>query len=121
MKLAAQNSHPSIRQSSYPLVNQISSKIHVPSLAGQKSNYMKELYKFCQAGTFCLSLMLTSLSLFSQPKRTLTARPNTVVDHYIHGYYESLPASYGTGSKQYPLLVFLHGALEIGGGSASEL
>ena len=82
---------------------------------------MKEFYKFCQAGAFCLTLILTSPNLFSQSKRTLTAFPNTVVDQFIHGYWVSLPASYGTGNKQYPLLLFMHGAGEIGDGSQTKL
>ena len=82
---------------------------------------MKELYKFSQAGVFCLTLLLMSSSLFSQSKRTLTAHPNTVVDQFIHGFWVSLPASYGTGNKQYPLLLFMQGAGEIGDGSEREL
>jgi hypothetical protein len=82
---------------------------------------MKEFYKFCQTGAFCLTLTLISPSLFSQYKRTLTARPDTVVDQFIHGFYESLPASYDTGSKKYPLLLFMHGAGEIGDGSYAKL
>jgi len=84
---------------------------------------MKELYKFSQAGIFCLTLtlLLMSSSLFSQSKRTLTAHPNTVVDQFIHGFWVSLPASYGTGNKQYPLLLFMHGAGELGDGSERYL
>src|SRR5689334_11505218 len=81
---------------------------------------MKELYKFSQAALFCLTLLLMAPSLYSQ-KRTLTAHPGTVVDQFIHGFWTSLPASYGTGSKQYPLLIFLHGIGEIGDGSATSL
>jgi hypothetical protein len=82
---------------------------------------MKALYKFCQAGVFCLTLLLMAPSLFSQNKRTLTAYPNTVVDSLIHGYWVSLPASYDTGSKQYPLLLFIHGAGELGPGDITSL
>ena len=82
---------------------------------------MKELYKF-PGGSFAL---LTLSLFFSSPvfsQRTLTARSNTIVDSFVHGFYESLPASYGTsGSKKYPLLVFLHGQGEIGDGSPTSL
>jgi hypothetical protein len=81
---------------------------------------MKELYKFCQVRLFFLPLLLSVPTLlFSQ--RTLTPRPDTVIDQYIHGFYESLPASYGTGTKTYPLLLFMHGAGELGGGTLREL
>jgi len=82
---------------------------------------MRELYQFCRA-VVCLVLFIPMPSLlFSQAKRTLTAFPSTTIDTYIHGFYVSLPASYGTGSKSYPLLIFLHGIGEVGDGSASQL
>jgi hypothetical protein len=82
---------------------------------------MKELYKSCQVSVFCLALLLMAPSLLFSQKRTLTMHPDVIVDSFIHGFYTSLPASYGTGSKQYPLLIFLHGIGEIGPGSASTL
>ena len=82
---------------------------------------MKQLYKPCQAILLCLALLFSTPALLFSQKRTLTAYPNTVVDSFIHGFYTSLPASYGSGSKKYPLLVFLHGQGEVGNGSASAL
>jgi predicted peptidase len=35
----------------------------------------------------------------------------------IGGFYKSLPANYNTNTKRYPLLVFLHGAGEVGNGT----
>jgi len=82
---------------------------------------MRELYKIGRA-LFCLVLFIPApFLLFAQSKRTLTAFPNTPIDAYINGFYVSLPASYGTGSKSYPLLIFLHGIGEVGDGSASQL
>jgi len=81
---------------------------------------MKDLYKFCRAGVFCLTLLFFSGLGFSQSKRSLTAYPNTVVDAFIHGFYTSLPANYSSG-KKYPLLVFVHGSGELGDGSAGSL
>lgn len=40
------------------------------------------------------------------------------VSQYIGGYYESLPVNYGITTKQYPLLVFLHGYGQIGDGGS---
>jgi len=82
---------------------------------------MKQLYKLCQAALFCLALLFSTPGLLFSQKRTLTAHPSTIVDSFIHGFYTSLPASYSTGTKKYPLLVFLHGIGEIGDGSAGAL
>ncbi|MBS1603360.1 MAG: T9SS type A sorting domain-containing protein [Bacteroidetes bacterium] len=82
---------------------------------------MRELYKSCTA-LLCLALFIQIPSLlFAQAKRTLTAYPNTAIDAYINGFYVSLPASYATGSRSYPLLIFLHGIGEVGDGSPSQL
>jgi predicted esterase len=87
----------------------------------KKLKNMKELYRFCRANAVCLFLFLMAPSLLFAQKRTLTAHPNIAVDQFINGFYTSLPASYGTGTKHYPLLVFLHGIGEIGVGSATSL
>ncbi|HEY4285462.1 MAG TPA: T9SS type A sorting domain-containing protein [Puia sp.] len=80
---------------------------------------MRELYKFCRA-VVCLAFIIpTPFLLFSQ--RTLTAFPNTSIGTYISGFYVSLPASYGSTTKNYPLLIFLHGIGEIGNGSPAQL
>lgn len=83
---------------------------------------MKQLYKLCQVIFFCLAFFLAAPSLLFSQKRTLTAYPNTIVDSFIHGFYTSLPASYGSsGTKKYPLLISLGGTGETGSGSASSL
>jgi predicted peptidase len=38
------------------------------------------------------------------------------VNQYISGYYESLPTHYPVTTKQYPLIIFLHGAGQQGNG-----
>ncbi|HVW60464.1 MAG TPA: T9SS type A sorting domain-containing protein [Puia sp.] len=82
---------------------------------------MKQLYTRCQAALLCLAFLFFAPGLLFSQKRTLTAYPNTIVDSYIHGFYTSLPASYNSGSKKYPLLIFIHGIGEIGDGSAAAL
>jgi hypothetical protein len=62
-----------------------------------------------------------SSSLFSQNKRSLTAYSNKVLDTLIHGFWVSLPASYDTSSQQYPLLLMIHGAGELGAGTSATL
>jgi pimeloyl-ACP methyl ester carboxylesterase len=83
---------------------------------------MKELYKFCRIGIFFLtSPAIFPVHLFSQSTRTQTARANTIIDTYCHGFYESLPLDYGSTGTSYPLMIFLHGDGEIGDGSPSAL
>lgn len=79
---------------------------------------MKEFYRF--SACLCL-LFLLSFSSAQAQVQTQTARPNVTIDQYCNGYYESLPVDYSTTTKNYPLLVFLHGEGEIGDGSAAEL
>ncbi|MDP4148531.1 MAG: T9SS type A sorting domain-containing protein [Bacteroidota bacterium] len=69
---------------------------------------------------FFLFSLFIPFSLFSQT-RTQTARSNTVIDAFCHGFYESLPPDYNSTSKKYPLMVFLHGQGEIGDGSPAQL
>jgi predicted esterase len=82
---------------------------------------MNHLYKTLQAALFCLvSILVSNQELSAQ--RTLTAHPATKIDAFIGGFYTSLPASYASsGSKTYPLLIFVHGLGEIGDGSAAAL
>ena len=81
---------------------------------------MKEFYKHCQVAVPCLAFLLMSSSLFSQNKRSLTAYSNKVLDTLIHGFWVSLPASYDTSSQQYPLLLMIHGAGELGAGTSAR-
>ncbi|MCO5240693.1 MAG: dienelactone hydrolase family protein [Chitinophagaceae bacterium] len=38
-----------------------------------------------------------------------------------NGYYRALPARYDSGTKKYPLLIFIHGQSALGNGSADDL
>lgn len=83
---------------------------------------MKHLYKLFQAALLCLAVTLLVPGFVSAQKRTLTAHASTKIDGVIGGFYTSLPASYNSsGSKTYPLLIFVHGIGEIGDGSAGAL
>jgi|GEM_PF-833895 len=83
---------------------------------------MKQLYKLFRAAALCLAVILLVPGLLHAQKRTLTAHASTKVDAVIGGFYTSLPASYSSsGSKTYPLLIFVHGIGEIGDGSAASL
>lgn len=42
---------------------------------------------------------------------------SATISSNIGGFYKALPARYDSGSKKYPLLVFLHGAGEVGNGT----
>lgn len=82
---------------------------------------MKQLYKLFRAATLCLAVSLLVPGLVSAQKRTLTAHASTKIDNFIGGFYTSLPASYNSTTKSYPLLIFIHGVGEIGDGSAGSL
>jgi len=83
---------------------------------------MKQLYKLFRAATLCLAVTLLVPGLLHAQKRTLTAHASTKIDNIIGGFYTSLPASYNSsGSKTYPLLIFVHGIGEEGDGSAAAL
>ncbi|HVU54461.1 MAG TPA: T9SS type A sorting domain-containing protein [Puia sp.] len=82
---------------------------------------MKHLSKLFQAVVLCLSVSLLVPGVIHAQKRTLTAHASTPIDDKIGGFYTSLPASYNTGSKSYPLLIFVHGIGEIGAGDAASL
>src|SRR5215467_2297320 len=73
----------------------------------------------------CRLLIITFFCSFFQAKsltaQVQTARPGVVIDANCHGFYEYLPQGYSTGTKQYPLLIFLHGSGETGDGSAAQL
>jgi predicted peptidase len=43
------------------------------------------------------------------------------VNANVGGYYEALPVSYSKTKQKYPLLIFLHGSGQFGGGTAEDL
>jgi predicted peptidase len=43
------------------------------------------------------------------------------IDDNVGGYYEALPANYSKTQQKYPLLIFLHGAGQFGGGTTDDL
>ncbi|HEY8971867.1 MAG TPA: T9SS type A sorting domain-containing protein [Puia sp.] len=82
---------------------------------------MKQLYKLFRAAALCLAVILLVPNFLHAQKRTLTAHASTKIDGVIGGFYTSLPASYNSTTKSYPLLIFIHGIGEIGDGSAAAL
>jgi len=46
-----------------------------------------------------------------------TARAGVRITSNVGGFYEYLPQGYSTGSQRYPLILFLHGAGELGNGN----
>ncbi|MHA4812609.1 T9SS type A sorting domain-containing protein [Flavitalea flava] len=76
---------------------------------------MKEFYQFCSMAFVCLALSILN------PHRVLsqvqTAR-NITINANSNGFYEYLPAGYGSGGQTYPLMVFIHGIGELGNGTS---
>ena len=77
---------------------------------------MKKHFTFFSIAFFCLLF-------FVQPVDAQVQTPRYVsMCSLTNGYYEYLPQGYSaTGSKTYPLILFIHGEGEIGDGSAAEL
>jgi hypothetical protein len=76
--------------------------------------FMRKIYQFFLRGTFCLPcLLFVCETVFAQVQ---TPR-NISMGGNVMGFYEYLPAGYSTGSKKYPLIVFLHGVGELGNGT----
>lgn len=76
---------------------------------------MSKFYPSFLAGSLCLlctTLIGVSAQAQVQTARYIATGPNS------NGFYEYLPAGYSaTGTKKYPLLVFLHGSGELGNGT----
>jgi poly(3-hydroxybutyrate) depolymerase len=76
---------------------------------------MKEFYRFSIVGFLCLFLAFSpSSAAFSQVQtpRHISTGPRS------NGFYEYLPAGYNSGSKTYPLMIFIGGVGEMGDGGA---
>lgn len=81
-------------------------------------------YPFLRKGRWlCLFLICLSFSIPHVSAQDLTQTPVTKdVNYAIGGYYECLPLNYNkSGSKKYPLLIFIHGIGELGDGSEGQL
>lgn len=61
----------------------------------------------------CLFLLMTAAA----QGQVQTARAGERVTSNVGGFYEYLPQGYDSGSEKYPLLLFLHGAGELGNGN----
>src|SRR5689334_774788 len=53
--------------------------------------------------------------------QTFTPVYNTTMAFSSHGYYEYLPEGYNNNSEKYPLILFFHGAGEMGNGTPGQL
>src|SRR5882762_1653299 len=76
---------------------------------------MKEFLRFSSMGFLCLGLTFSlPFRAFSQVQtpRFISTSANS------NGFYEYLPAGYGTPGKTFPLMVFLHGSGEVGNGGS---
>jgi hypothetical protein len=76
---------------------------------------MKEFYRFSQMGLLCLYLAL--FPAFRADSQVQTPRFVSTSAN-SNGFYEYLPAGYGSGSQIYPLLIFVHGDGEEGNGGS---
>ncbi|HMH22413.1 MAG TPA: T9SS type A sorting domain-containing protein [Puia sp.] len=79
---------------------------------------MKEFYAFSSKVFLCLaaSIMLSQAGM-AQTYYTETAQSISTSSN-SGGFYEFLPPGYNTGSQTYPLMIFLHGAGELGNGGS---
>src|SRR5882757_3847863 len=78
---------------------------------------MKEFYRFCSVVVVFLALSLIPRSgvqaqYYSEAPRQVSINAN------CGGFYEFLPPGYSTGSGTYPIMIFLHGAGEVGNGGS---
>jgi len=76
---------------------------------------MKEFYQFYSRALLCLALSVIvphlGISQVQTPRHVTTSSSS-------NGFYEYLPAGYESGSKTYPLMIFIHGTGELGDGGA---
>ncbi len=70
---------------------------------------------------FLLFFLTVSYSGLYAQKQVVSPVYTNVSEH-IKAYYESLPVDYASSSsKKYPLIIFLHGVVELGAGTSSTL
>ena len=72
---------------------------------------MKRLYLFTLRYAMPVVCLLLALPAFTQSRNAQLTWLHTPMnaDKTIDGYYESLPAEYKSSTKEFPLLVYLHG------------
>src|SRR5215217_3308034 len=73
-----------------------------------------------------ISVLFTSLLImlvsFNNVQAQQKAHYNTYVSSSCNGFYDYLPSGYDpSGSKLYPVIIFVHGSWEVGSGSSSDL
>lgn len=76
---------------------------------------MRKFYELFLAGLLCL--FCNTYFVVSSYAQVQTARYVSTSSN-SNGFYEYLPAGYSSGSKKYPLLVFLNGVGELGNGGS---
>ncbi|RYY71662.1 MAG: T9SS type A sorting domain-containing protein [Chitinophagaceae bacterium] len=69
--------------------------------------------------TFLLSILLSGLSVGQT--QTPVYLSQTIPNASSKGFYRYLPADYATSTKSYPLIIWVHGAGQVGQGTATEL
>ena len=72
--------------------------------------------KFYRLRLVCTTYFLATLMAKASICQVQTPREITI-DSNCHGFYEYLPINYGTSGINYPLLIFIHGAGELGNGT----
>ncbi|RYD85981.1 MAG: hypothetical protein EOP54_30910, partial [Sphingobacteriales bacterium] len=69
--------------------------------------------------TFLLSILLSGLAIGQTQSPVYLSQ--TITNASSKGFYRYLPADYATSTKSYPLIIWVHGAGQVGQGTAAEL
>ncbi len=67
-----------------------------------------------------ISVLLCSASIFSQTQSPVYLS-FTISNANVKGYYKYLPSDYNSSTKSYPLIIWLHGAGQVGQGNPTDL